>query len=460
MGLIVAIDLIVVCALVGIALTKGFEEAVPLFAFIVTLAPGESTIPLPGLFLLSTQRVATITLLLLYCVAGVRNATAAKPCGTPLKYLILLIIGWNLVSTMNSVVFTTSLKTVLSNVFDFYVVYYIVTTTVSDSRTVQRIVIAFVSALTVCCICGWGEAYFTWSVANLFPPVAYRFTPGQDGLLESSDRIRSTFPHAILFANGLTLGIPMALYLLAIARSGLQRTLICISIVLMFWSIYKTMSRGPWLALVISLILLMFLSQGKIRKYVVIISVLTMSVLVIRPGVWETVKNTYVETVDPDSARGESYEYRYTLMRVGQKALAKDLGRAAWGFGPESFYYLGLQGEDPETGHTVKVDSCDSALVELMVDTGYIGLVLVIVLMFKATLVSWRGFTLLPKPANLLSLVLVINLVAYGFMMLSVMNFGWGQQSHMLWIVVALSMVYGDLVWCEASVKPSVTSTQ
>lgn len=453
MGLILAIDIIVVAALLGVALTKGFEQALPLFAFIVVLAPGESTIPLPGLFILTTQRVAIITLVALYCAVGGKSVKAWKQGSTPLGYLLLLILGWNLISTMNSIVFTTSLNTVLSNIFDFYLLYYIFTKTVSDVRTIHKILFAFVSALTICCIFGWVEAYFNWSVASLFPTVSHRFTPGQDGLMEAGDRIRSTFPHPILFANGLALGIPMALYLLTVARSTLRRTFLCASILLMFWNIFKTMSRGPWLALMLSFVLLTFLSERKIRKYQLIISALTILVLVIRPGVWETLKNTYFETTDADSARGESYQYRYTLMRIGREALAKDAGRAAWGFGPEAFYYLGLTGEDPDTGHIVKFDSCDSALVELMVDTGYVGLLLVIILLFKAASVAWKGFTNLPKTGSSLCGLLFINIVAYSFMMVSVMNFGWGQQSHMLWILVALSMISVRILRREASLK-------
>lgn len=47
---------------------------------------------------------------------------------------------------------------------------------------------------------------------------------------------------------------------------------------------------------------------------------------------------------------------------------------------------------------------------------------------------------------NFLSLVFLINVLAYAFMMASVENFGWGQQTHMLWITIALAMVYPGLV--------------
>jgi hypothetical protein len=167
--------------------------------------------------------------------------------------------------------------------------------------------------------------------------------------------------------------------------------------------------------------------------------------------VWDTIKNTYLATLDPDDPRGSSYQYRYDLMRVAREALAKDTSRAIWGFGPESFYDLHLEGEDPITGHTVKYESCDSAVVDIMVSTGYVGLLLVTVLLLKPAAVSLRAFATLPKPANSLCLVLLSNLVAFVFMMLSVMNWGWGQQTYMLWIILALCMVYPGLTQNKSS---------
>jgi hypothetical protein len=459
MILIIAIDFIVVGVLVAIALTKGVEQALPFFAFVVILVPLESTIFLPGLFQLNTQRVAIVTLAALYFLTGKRNVESSDKRGTPLKYLILLILAWNLISTAGSIVFTTSLSNVLSSALDFYLVYYIFTKTVSEVQTVHRILVAFVAALTVCCVVGWLEIHFSWQVSDLFPTLVHRFTPGQEGLMLVEGRVRSTFPHAILFANGLALGIPLALYLLTLAKTGLQKALLWVSILMMSWNLYKTLSRGPWLALLLSLIVLFVFSKGQIRRYLVIVSLLMVSVLVIRPGVWDTLRNTYVETVDPESARGSSYEYRYALLRVAREALNKDLGRAAWGFGPDSFYHLGLEGEDPSTGHIVKFESCDSAMVELMVDTGYVGLFLVIVLMVKSILVSLGGFIRLPNPQNSLCLFLFANLAAYIFMMMSVMNFGWGQQSYMLWILMGLSVVYENLVRSEALVEQSACSS-
>ena len=321
---------------------------------------------IPGLFDLTTQRVATIALLVLYLALRKRNSDDEAGRMTTLSSVILLIFGWDVISTLNSLVFTTSLKTILSDALDFYLLYYIITKTVTSTETVHKIVRAFIAALAVCCIFGWFEAYFGWKVIALFPTVVHRFTPGQSGLLADDGRVHATFPHSILFGNALALGIPWALYFLTLAKTTIQKTYLWIVVMLMFWNIYKTMSRGPWLALILSAILLLLFAESRIRKYLLVISVITISVLIIRPGVWTTLVNTYAETNDPDSSRGSSYQYRYDLMHEGERALANDFGRSLWGFGPGSFYYLHLQGIDPQTGHIEQFDSCDSAFVNIM----------------------------------------------------------------------------------------------
>ena len=134
------------------------------------------------------------------------------------------------------------------------------------------------------------EQYAQWKIINLFPEVTHRFAAGVGGRLPDSGRIKATFPHPILFANALALGIPWALYLLNLAKTAAQRACLWVAIILMFWNMYKTMSRGPWLALALSLFLLLLFSSGSLRKHLAVIALLTVSALIIRPGVWETLR--------------------------------------------------------------------------------------------------------------------------------------------------------------------------
>src|ERR1700687_1296812 len=114
MILVLIIDALAVALLVGTALTKGFERSLPLAAFLLMLFPNECQIRIPDVFEITTQRIVVVTLIVLFVTLGRKNK---QPL--PLKYLLFLQIAWMLISTFRSVVFTISLKTVLSQLFDY-----------------------------------------------------------------------------------------------------------------------------------------------------------------------------------------------------------------------------------------------------------------------------------------------------------------------------------------------------
>ncbi|HEY6272602.1 MAG TPA: O-antigen ligase family protein [Terriglobales bacterium] len=448
MSLIIAIDILAVGWLCATVFRKGFEGALPLAAFLMMLFPVESQIRLPGLFDLTTQRLLVVVLVVLYLTSGRRENDTAEKRPLPLKYLAVLLLAWMLLSSANSVVPDVSFKSTLSQLLDFLVPYYIYAKTVSKVETVNKILFAFVAAMFVCSIFGFLEAYENWSVLSLFPPAAHRFAEVPGEISDRGVRCQATFAVTILFGAALAMAIPLALHLLTVFKARGQRAFLWSAIMLMFLNIYKTGSRGPWLALVLSLVILLLLSRNAVRKYLTVIFLLTATVLIARPGVWETIGNLYLETENPDTAQGSSYQWRYALYGITERELSKDFGRALSGYGPESFYYLGLEGQFQ--GATWKFESCDSAVVELLMDTGCVGFLLVAALLLKAAGAAFQSFRRLPSPANSLCLVLFVNICAFCFMMTNVMLFGWGQQAYILWILIALVMVYPRLVQAES----------
>jgi hypothetical protein len=172
------------------------------------------------------------------------------------------------------------------------------------------------------------------------------------------------------------------------------------------------------------------------------------TVLIVRPGVWDTIVDIYQATEDPTQPMGASYEYRYALYHVATEALGRSPGRALWGYGLESFSYLQLRG--PFLGKPDHLFvSCDSAWTELAIETGYVGLFLIAFLLLKAAWRTLKDAFKLPRPENRLSWVFVVNMVAFYFMMMSVAMYAWGQNGDMLWIGIASSLVYGRLVRAE-----------
>jgi len=458
MGLIVAIDLIVVFALVGIALSKGFEYVLPFAAFVCILVPETSSIPLPGFFVLTTQRLVLVVLIPLYFAVGKSRAESALIANNSLKWLMIAQVTWSLVSTVNSIVPVMSIKKLLSEVVEYYVLYAIYVRTITSVQMIYRILHAIVAAIFVSSVFGALEAYAGWSVMSLFPTgvsqIALALGLGGD----DEGRVASTFPHAILFGAALAIAITLALHLVKVTASGKKKVFFWAAILLMFLNIYKTFSRGPWLGLILALTILMLFEGGKLRKYLLVIATLIVLVLVIRPGVYESISNLYSETftVDWDSPKGLSYEYRYELRRVAQRALARDFRRELWGYGMESFFTLHLEGE--LAGHRFPFLSCDSAWIELAVETGYVGLILIALLLFKPAWLSWKDFRRIKQPDRYLSLTLFTCMVAYYFMMTSVAMYAWGQEGYMLWILIALSMVHRELRKPGSPVRLATTS--
>jgi hypothetical protein len=461
MGLIVAIDAIVVCGLVAIALAKGLETTLPVFAAILILLPDDSRIAVPGVFDLTSSRIAIITFAVLYLALGKKGGGAESRQRTPLKLLMLLTIGWGLISTANSIVFTTSLKTVISQLCDYYLVYYVFLKVITKREIIHKILKAMVAAVVLCCLFGYFEIQLQWSVMSLFPAGVSRaglLVQGSMVDFERGLRIRAVFPHPILFGTALALAIPLAFYLLGVAERGMQKAYLSLAIMAMFWCIYKTMSRGPWLAVALSLALLPMFSSARTRKHLLVISLLAVSVLVIRPGVRETIQNQYLATFDPDTARGQSYKGRWDLLRMCRESISRDFGRTLWGNGPESFFFLRLQAENGE-GHIVPVTSCDSSWFMAIAEVGYVGLFLLAALLMRALIITFNTFRKMPRPSRDLCGALFVSQVAFFFMMTNVACYGWGQQSSMFWILTALAVACPRAISGQ-SFRPRETSAQ
>jgi hypothetical protein len=111
----------------------------------------------------------------------------------------------------------------------------------------------------------------------------------------------------------------------------------------------------------------------------------------------------------------------------------------------ESFYYLHLEG--PFMGkEDHKFESCDSAWIETMIETGYVGLGILMVLMCSALIKTFRGILILPKPDCYLQWIFMVALIQYFFLMFSVAIYGWGQNGYMLWMMIAMALSYPQVV--------------
>jgi hypothetical protein len=443
MILILCIQFVIVVSLI-VASRQRLENALPVFCFFLVLMPLEARIVIPGLFDFNTMRVSLLTLLGLYFYH--REHSNEDPI--PLKSLMFLHIGWAVCSTLYSLSVATSAKQLISQVLEYYLLYFLLVRTISSVKTLYNIVFAMMMAMSLCCIFGIFEVYATWSILRIFPSNLWiTYNGGVDPLYIEWGRglrIRSTFPHPILFGDALAMSIPLTLYLLSIWETRWQRLLLWVSLALMFWAIYKTSSRGPWIATGLCSFLLFILIRNQVRKYLLTIALLATIVLVARPGIWQTIDGLYQSSTDSSSPVGSSYLYREALTDAVRTAVAKEPGRALLGYGLGTFRELGL---DINFLNSVqRWFTCDNNWAAFLYETGYVGLFLIGALLLWPLVMAFQSYLRLPQPDNLFSGVLFISLAGFYFLLLSVAGYSWGQQGYMAWILISLSVSHPRVV--------------
>jgi hypothetical protein len=453
MFLIIAINAIVVITLVRVARRHSVEHALPYFVFFVTLLPEECRIKLPDLFDLYTHRLALFVLAILFFKTKKKRLIRTLP----LKNLIVLHIGWILLSTLASIVIMTSVKQLLAQVLEYYLVYYICLKTITDVRTIARIAFAMIVAICVACCLGLLEIYQGWSVLSVFPAELQQTygtgDPLYTELMDRGIRVRSIFPHPILFGGAISMMIPIALYLVTTTKSRFQKMFLYISLILMFWNLYKTGSRGPWLATCLSLSLLLLAAKPKVRNRVLAAALLAFAILIIRPGVTETIWNNYLATLDPETSMGASFQYRPALLHAVTQSLVENPARALLGFGLGSFREKGLVIVLPRI-ETHRWYTCDSSWILFMYETGYVGFLILAALLFRPAIIALQGYWKLPSADRDFSLICFSSFASFFFVMISVAMYGWGQNGYMLWMHIAMTISYVGLKKNEQSRRP------
>lgn len=456
MIIIIFIQLIVVISLVA-ASRQRLENALPVFCFFLVLMPLESRIVIPGLFDLNTMRISLITLLLLYFIRS--EPTNDDP--VPLKHLMFLHISWAVCSTLYSLSVATSAKQLISQVLEYYLLYYLFVRLISNVQTIYNIVFAMSIAIGVCCIFGLLEAYAHWSILTIFPSNFWTsHDGGTDPLYVEQGRglrILSTFPHPILFGDALAMSIPLTLYLLSRWEVLWQRILLWVTVTLMFWAIYKTSSRGPWIVTGISLIFLFLLVRDRVRKYIVTIVLALVIILIARPGIWQTIQGLYDSTTDASSPIGSSYLYRDALRTAVINAVADSPGRALFGYGLGTFRQLGL--DISFLGDLRRWHTCDNNWALFLYETGYIGLFLIAIVLFRPLLIALQSYRFLPQPENHFCGILLISLAGFYFSLWTVAGYNWGQQGYMAWILIAVIVSFPRVLLQDEELEEQILET-
>src|SRR5579875_507366 len=127
MLLILCLQVIIVFSLIRSSRER-LENAFPVACFFLVLMPLEARLVIPGVCDLNTMRLTLVTLLLLSFSRG--ETVDSDPL--PLKSLMVTHVLFAICSTAYSLSVATSIKQLLSQVLEYYLLYFLLVRNISS----------------------------------------------------------------------------------------------------------------------------------------------------------------------------------------------------------------------------------------------------------------------------------------------------------------------------------------
>ena len=444
--MLVVLSLMVLSAVAMLSAgTRGTAKALPLFTFLVLLMPIRAAINLGGLFDLNMQRLFVLLLVVIYLKDREplkdEEGQDLRWFDIPFVKLMLVNFAAMSVSTIFSVNWVVSLKTLLLHATEFYLTYVIFCETIATTEDVESVFNAIYAATVVLALFAVVEAYANWNPVDYLPNEGGRFfrEGGFDIDIDRGFRLKSVFPVSHLLGAAMVLGMTFTCHILSRKDDpGWKAALAWVFLLVMGLCLYKTSTRGPWLAIVLSFAFLLVVSSPRTKGTVAIFGLLTGLLLLFRRGIYLSIERIVISSFDTNTSIGSSYEYRYALVDLARDALSRDHLRTLFGYGPETFYYLHLKREFLGMEYTFL--SCDSSWVLSAIETGLSGVSILALLLggiFLYQLYNIRNLS--GKLRDMMVCIAAFNL-SFLFLMTNVAIYGWVQFGHIYWILAALSV--------------------
>jgi len=273
--------------------------------------------------------------------------------------------------------------------------------------------------------------------------------------LDRSD-ISSTYPHRILFGYAMAMGVPVALGLACTAiEPARRRRMYAIGVVLIAAD-YFSNSRGPWLGLALGLVAMAALGGGAVRRRLLVVAALAAAVLVLRPGVRDTISDLASSTFEDDSLKGASYQFRWQLWHVAWSEIRLSPERFLFGYGPVSTegmdftdYWQGQEGSTSsmeKLGHT----SWDNNYAANLIELGVTGFALQLILFAAIIRRLLRGWRQADPETRMLRAGIASACLVFMFAMTNVFIFS-PQLKYLFWALVAIG---SNLSWAARAPSP------
>jgi hypothetical protein len=347
----------------------------------------------------------------------------------PVRFLPLLFLYAlsGIPSLLFSIDIVMSIKSYIGFTVEIILFYIVISNSIDSREEAFALVKAGAAGLAIVGVLAIVERYTGFNPVDTFLPGYVRRDIYENDIL-------STFPHRILLGTAMAMGWPLAL---ASAQKGRSHRLFWwISLFIIVIACYFSFSRGPWIAAVFGGIIMFFLGGNAIRKQSILVVILASIAMSLRPGVLDTLTASINDTTNPDSFKGQTYQYRWELWSLAWNKISTDPLRTAFGFGQGATEVMTFDAEISSAGETSVLWSWDNHYAATMLETGIIGLGIMIGMYGFLVLGLLRIRTAINDEDRTIHAAIITAMIAMFFMMSNVAMFA-PQLNYLLWTLIA-----------------------
>jgi len=346
--------------------------------FCLVLLPKSLAIYLtPEIPSFTVHRIIIVLMLIMWMKS--RNSSSLRVGQINFIYILIAISFFSGISALISSNFLISFKRYLYFIFESLIFYIILASSIEDESDFLKLFKVIIASLCVVAFLGIIERYTGFNFTDY---LGYKGTYDDLSTLATLQRgTHVSYEHRILLGVAMAIGLFYSLSMIGRVK-GKKVFIYWIVSFLLGAMLYFAQSRGPWLAFILSAGLAVAFFNKPLVKRFAILACIVIAVFIIRPGVFSTIEGLYDSTLNPESIKGSSYAWRYQVIQVVTDKIGKSdsLANYFFGFGQGSFAFEKFPLVTLTTGFTVKIESFDCEYAVILLERGYVGLLLVIFL--------------------------------------------------------------------------------
>ncbi|MBX3744436.1 MAG: O-antigen ligase family protein [Verrucomicrobiae bacterium] len=363
---------------------------------------------------------------------------------TPLAGWIMAWAGLAFVSLLGTEDSVAGTKRFIEFVFELFLFYFILATTLRTREDGLRVLRAAVFGLFLVALMAAFEKYTAINLVDRYL--------GLDPDAPVVRDVRATYRHRILLGTGMAMGWPLAMALMRLAPARRQRWYAWIAAAAMLAACYYARSRGPWMGAVLAGGLIFCFGSRTLRRPLFVVGSLAALVLIARPGVWENIFGLASATVDTDSFKGGTFQYRLELWNVAWEGIKDSPWRILFGNGPASGLNQAISWELSYRDTDYTIWSWDNDFAYALFQYGFLGLFVTLAVYGSVAWRLWRESRRTEGIQRDLFICLCASALVLFFMMSNVTVFA-RQLHYLFWTITAVA-------WATRSVPAALPTEE